>query len=332
MKHLNGLAESESKRGARLPGLLAIAFGLVATSTTVTFAALEGRLLSAENGVQPFIWNVSTIADFVLLNPLIIYSFGLSIRAMLTLRVQLPIRRLAVLGAILAFVSMFGYIQSFSKVRFFDAISIGPGIKEITLTGWTTLTWTWLALSFVYFSVVSQLYYIRHVWRLADSDIAYEPLHADECGGYHRYALPSWYFINGMVAGLLVFIGFYVQDRLVNHLQDSNRLAYLTVYIVLAPSLFLPPVLHLRRLMRTSKRKMISNVQQKFDLAFNDWKKTCSEPNALKELIELRKNISGFPEWPLPIAQLFGSLVYWVGPLMPVLNSLANLVGKQLKP
>lgn len=325
-------SESLSKLNVRLPALLALGFGLLATSTTITCAALEGRLFSAEHGVQPYLWNLSTIADFLLLDPLIIFCFGLSIQAMRSLRIPFPIRQLVGVGACLGFASMLGYISSFRTGRFLDALVIGPGIKNITVTGWTAFLWTWIVLSFVYFSAVAHFYYIRYVCRLTRADIAYRPLHEDNCGGHHRYASPSWYFTNGMAAGLLVFIGFYIQDKVINHMQDSNRLAYFALYVVLAPSLFLPPVLHLRRLMLASKREMISDLQHRFELAFRSSGMGGSPPKECGELIDLRKNFSTFPEWPLPIAQLVGSVAYWVGPLMPALKALATLIGKQLKP
>ncbi len=326
----------------------AVKFGAVASASTVLCVALEGRLWDAEPGVEPFIWNFSTLLDFLVLDPLVILFLGLSLRSMRPLGINTPSHGLAALAAGLGFGTMTLYYGSFGTGVFRDAVVLGPGFEGVTRAGWVVFWWTALALSYIYFAVIAQVRYLLRISRVRLTDVRYEPLHADECGGFLRLSKPAWWFLNAMLMGLLIFVGFYLQDKYLNTsflaLQPPEirvsgrppgfRLYAFWVYLIIVASFFVPPVLHLRRLMQQARDRMLAPLKGRFDLLEEnllrpDGISTKDLKDNLTALVELRKQVSGFPDWPLPAQQLLRSAV--LGPFVASLPKLVEVLSKLIE-
>jgi hypothetical protein len=315
------------------PSRAAVSFALSAIMLSAIVAALENRLMAAETGVQPFIKNVSTIVDFLILDPLMIAAFLSAVRSIRDIGINLPDRFLIPPSVAGGFGVMAAYYGSFSFNGFRDALILGPGLYGITATGWVVFFFTAVVMSVVFYALFAQAIYIGYVRRLAQCDISYRPLHMDGCAGLRSRAAPAWYMLNGLVLLLLVFMLFYVQDNYINHIKRSLRLEGFVVYLIIAPLVFLAPVYHLRRLMLQHRSRLISKVDTAYDsLCFDQLSLAPADAGTVEgqiaALIRLRSTVSAFPTWPLPVPQLAQSVAYYVGPLTGTVLKLAPSVSK----
>lgn len=313
----------------------AVAFSVLATISTAVAASIEGRLLTAETGVQPFVSNYSTIVDFAILDPLLIVALGYALKSIRELRLVMLNSAHVVMSLAVGVILTYFYAKfSTCGGGFFDAFITQRGV---TLAGWIAFGWTGLILSIVVHAIIAQLRYVFAILSLSSTSVKYDPMHEDNCGGFQRLSLPSWYFLHAALVGLLIFVGFFIQDGFINKAASGFRLACFVVFAVGAPTVFLIPVLRLRAIMRELKAKHFAFIQSQYDKLVKESEVgTAVNPKQLSEgvgeLVKLRKQISNFPSWPLPLPQVAQSAAYCVASSIPfvseVIRQLSSKGGK----
>src|SRR5687768_14169747 len=89
------------------PFRFSLIFAVAAFTTSCTVAALEGRLFSSEPGILPLWRNISTLLDFLLLNPLGLYCILRSYRALTaSVSIRPASKSTSILAGIIAIGSM----------------------------------------------------------------------------------------------------------------------------------------------------------------------------------------------------------------------------------
>jgi hypothetical protein len=288
-------------------------------------AAIEGRLFSAELGVLPLWANFSTLLDFLLINPLGIYYILRSYQAMNGCKPPLTIRgpsnRSSIALAILALFCMSIYAYHFLDGSFRDATVIGKGLGSVTIAGWLLFGWTAVFLYLVFECVANQIHYVRKVADLAKSGLDYEPFHPDRSGGMSTVVRPALEFLRVMVVLLFMFVVFYLYDHVIHDIHASNRLDFVLLYLAVAPPLFLSPVLILHRAMCKARDKLLEplNAQMLMAIARIKDGDPCVRAAEMEALAKMKKEIEGFPVWPLPVRQMIESASYLVGPALSYL-------------
>ena len=160
----------------------AIGYAVLATGTTLLCSGAEGSLAKPFQvlyqgtlfPVFPLLGNYSTLIDFLILNPLMIYFLLKGYKQIKTKNgiiagfgSSTPYHQIGqvVLSGIMASVFMWYYYRGFLEGTYFDAI-IQPdeiGNIKVTFTGWVVFVWTTLIIFVLLFFSFSQIAYIRFV-------------------------------------------------------------------------------------------------------------------------------------------------------------------------
>lgn len=337
----------------RFPAPLALGYSVLATSTSMIVAQIEGRLWHHQDivisggrvvRVAPFIENVSTLADFILLNPIIIL-FLLSatqkrreVYVKMQAGEQIPLYHrigLTVLAVAFGFTAMKVYVGGFNQ--FFDATIIPSGIDstQITGAGWVVFSWTAIFISFLFYSCAEQAFYAKYVISLRKKDLPYRPLHYDRAGGARFLMEPSLKFAYAMIALLIVFAAFIVYDKILHHISDSNRLWGFVFYVAIIVPLFVFPFLRLHTLMKERRDEYLIEVSGALDeilLTAKMIKTNISVSKIQKNISSMeyyeryRKTVTEFPVWPLPLAISAPPIGSIVAALLPLGQKLITIV------
>jgi hypothetical protein len=328
------------------PRAMALTFGFCATVSSVIAAYWEGRLFSVEyikssSGdvltILPFDRNISTLLDFILLNPIVIYFLQrtriqqLSVRKYLGLN-NIPLyHRLGVLilSVVFGIYAMKFYVQG---SQFYDATMV-PNVKgevTITVTGWIVYSWTALYIAGLIYAAIQHGAYVTCIVCLERRAIPYTPFHPDQAGGIRFMMDPSLSFGYAMSSLLLTFVVFIIQDR-IYHIE-SNRLLGFVAYILIAAPLFGLPFYHLHRLMKERRDDYLFEALDHVT-PISVAAKRLRDPKMLKEHVaaienvdKYRKIVLSFPVWPMPMSLTLnpaGSILAAAFPLVEKLLSNA---------
>lgn len=322
------------------PVVLAGGFAICATVSSVVAAYLEGRLTTVQhvspvNGtviaIIPFSHNLSTLVDFILINPSVIFFFQRSklhrqkVDARLQINSQMPVYHRLGLAALCFFLGIFAMKFYVEGSRFFDATLVpgDDGQAKITITGWIVYSWTALYIAWLLFSAMEHGFHIARLMRLQASDIPYAPFHPDGAAGVRFLMEPSLSAAYAMIGLLATFIVFIIHDRLLYHI-DSNRLLGFAVYIAVVLPLFGLPVCKLHQLMKARRDEYLFDaIERTFLFARNsdgpdNWSKLADYMTAVANADKYVKIVCAFPVWPIPIALAvppIGSIVAAIFPL-----------------
>lgn len=327
----------------------ALGYALLATSTSMIIAQLEGRLTQVQYAlvpgrgmveVIPFIWNVSTLVDFVVLNPIIIFFLlkahqkRQEIYAELKAGEQIPPYHrfgLAVVAIAFGFTAMKIYVSGFNQ--FYDA-TIVPNLDsstQITATGWVVFGWTAIFVSYLFYGCAEQAFYTNYVIKLRKDDLQYKPLHHDQAGGVRFIMEPSLTFAYAMIALLLILLVFIIHDKILYHISDSNRLWGFAFYPAIIIPLFVLPFWHLHTLMKERRDEYLYEISGALDeilmtarlMKANIGTARLQENITSMEYIDkYRKTVGGFPTWPLPLSILAPPLGTIIASVFPLVQKL----------
>lgn len=323
---------------------LAASFAILATTTSVASAYLEGRLTAPEqallpNGttisIIPFGWNISTLIDFVVLDPLVIYFLQRSRvqRHLIGTRSKTKHRLspyhqvgLMIVSAVLGIYAMKFYVGG---SRFFDATLI-PGAKgqaTVTATGWIVYSWTALYIAWLAFSAIEHGVHVARLMALSAKDIPYAPFHPDGAGGVRFLMGPSLSAGYAMIGLLATFVVFIIHDKILYHI-DSNRLVAFGLYIVVAPPLFALPFCKLHQLMKARRDEyLFDSLEQTLADARSasnrkDWTALAECVVSIESADKYRKLVCSFPIWPVPLALALPSLSSTAAAAIPFIQKL----------
>jgi hypothetical protein len=325
---------------------LAVSFATLATMTSVVAAYLEGRLTTPEQvtfpggtsiSIIPFSGNVSTLVDFVLLDPLVIYFLQRSriqrrvVDALLKVKQGLsPYHRvgLMIICAMLGIYAMKFYVEG---SRFYDATLIpgANGQATVTVTGWIVYSWTALYIAWLSFSAMEHGVHVARLLSLSDSDIPYSPFHPDGAGGV-RFLMESSLSVGYAMIGLLAtFVVFVIHDKILYHI-DSNRLLGFGLYIAVAAPLFALPFCKLHQLMKIRRDKYLfdSLDQTLADARIagdrKDWTALAGCVAAVESADKYRQLVNAFPAWPVPLALALPSLSSVAAAMIPFVQKFIS--------
>ena len=316
------------------PACLALSYLLLATTSSLLAAYCEHRLfkiqfMASEGhgiiGVMPLDRNYSTLADFLILNPLVIFFLQRSrlkarqLKNQIGISSPIPIYHrvgLMILSGVFGVYAMIFYVRG---SQFFDAtlVPTSSGGSRITLTGWIVYSWTALYIAGLMHAFIEHGVHVNRVVHLRASEIPYRPFDPDEAGGVRLVMAPSLNFGYAMLFLFVTFIVFIVQDKLLYNIE-SNRLIGFAVYVAFASPLFGLPFFHLHTLMKKRRDKYF--FCQTTDMIEPNTTSTQSNNlgsakdyiSALEDADRLHKIVRDFPTWPIP-ARLavapFGSIV-----------------------
>jgi hypothetical protein len=305
------------------PSVAALLFLILSLTTSVLFAMRQGHLATSPDGVQPFARNYSTLVDFALLDPLVIFFVLRSMRA----AQKLGVRELgwwAAVAGILGVLGMALYVHSFVDIRpgetaHLDALIPKAEWSGVSGTGWVVFAWTALFIGLCFGGLISQAFYLRRLYRLPRLE-SYQPLHEDDAAGVRAEVQPAIDFLGAMFSCLLIFAMFYLQDHYINHMDASVRLQLgLFVYILIATPLFLTPCWKLHLLMCKEREDMARGVDRRFKQLWPRVLADSSDSGDVSNactLIGLREQIAKFPVWPLPVVEWTKTVAFLGGPAL----------------
>ena len=325
---------------------MALIFGFCATTSSVIAAYWEGRLFSVEyiksSGgdvltILPFDRNISTLLDFILLNPFVIYFLQRARIQQITVRKYLGAKNtpqyhqfgVLILSAVFGIYAMKFYVQG---SQFYDATMV-PNVKgqiTITVTGWIVYSWTALYIAGLIYAAIQHGAYVTCIVGLERKAIPYTPFHPDQAGGVRFMMDPSLSFGYAMTGLLLTFVVFILQDR-IYHIE-SNRLLGFVAYILIAAPFFGLPFYHLHRLMKEHRDDYLFEALDHVT-PISVATERLRDPKMLKEHVaaienvdKYRKIVLSFPVWPMPISLTLspaGSILAAAFPLVEKLLSNA---------
>lgn len=327
---------------SRAPILLAALYGVTALGLSLSAAQVEGRLFSAVANVHPFRDNISTIVDFALLNPLVIFFLTKSAQqkknAYYRMGVKQPVSLYHRIGwglvaLSLGVAAMKSYVAGFLNGSYLDAtIILHGGTPTITTTGWIVFTFTALFIAFIAFMAFEEIVYVRFILALHPQDAPYAPFHADESGGLRFLADPSLTAIYAAMSIAAIFLIFIVQDHIISKISASNRLYLISIY---APSVLILlglPLYRLHLLMVKRRQNYLNGIAAFMDktLAANS-DKPVSDVEQVKEYLSIvecvekyRKLCSELPRWPIPVKSLIAPASSAIASLAPLLQKLVE--------
>jgi hypothetical protein len=86
--------------------------------------------------------------------------------------------------------------------------------------------------------------------------------------------------------------------------------------VILAPVLFLTPVVSLHRLMKKARNHLLEPLTSRLTAILNDLEKGSVEASVISKeieaLVKVEEQVKRFPVWPLPMRQLIESASYLV--------------------
>lgn len=336
------------------PARAAALYAWLAVGTSIASSLLEGRFIGEglvtwrgdSYRIYPFIYNFSTILDFLLLNPLVIFYLHSSRAAMRRLSGLRPsavddVRPHGYLWAsgcmVAAILAMSLYYSGFLSGNFFDAVVAisADGRRLVTITGWIVFIWTAIAIYYVFIAVGDQCSYLLFVNRLRPEQVAYDPTHNDEVAGFRTYAEPALYFLKLSAVVLVALLVFAVYDFMVFDVSESRRIWFLPAYLLVVVPLTLTPIIHLHKLMKEKRAEMLQLVVLPArnllvpvigEVRTSGLRSYSDAARELEALDVVRNWVLRQPVWPLPIKTLVSAGAYLSSVALPVIPKLFELV------
>jgi len=345
-------------RALESPLTAATAYGVLATSTSLLAATLEGRLIGGSqvfwNGhqlmVHPFLSNVSTILDFAILNPLttffLLRSRQIAIEDPLisggNSRADKILRWVvSVACAALAVILMIAYAHSFLYGNFFDAVVTMSNDGEcfVTATGWVVLFWTGLFTYVVLMGALNQVSYVVRICRLRPADVSYDPLHEDGAAGLRVLAKPAIEFTKASLCLLFAGVVIWAYDRVMTNAALTDRTASIAVFTLIVFPLFAIPIARLHHLMCELREELLRSVIGRHSRGLQRMVLVTARRRArsIQSLADemdatekLRNTILSFPTWPMPTKTLVSCGAYFAGISAPMFNKLLPVISSAL--
>lgn len=228
--------------------------------------------------VYPLIDNYSTILDFFILNPLVIYFFFLATKISFKISKEKKWNLykpnyhnlgLLVLSCTLSIVFMKIYYAKFLSGSYFDAI-IMPVDNEVvvTLTGKIVFFWTSLFISIALFCTFLISKYIIKIISLTPKDVDYQPNSPDGVGGQKQIVTPILTYAYGLIFLLIIYIIFGLYDYLLNDIDESIRVLSSIGFILLIIIYFILPLYKVHNLMLSKKDEFCGKLRKKVDQVY----------------------------------------------------------------
>jgi hypothetical protein len=308
------------------PHTLALAYGILASAIVVGISYLDGTLYSeriihygsAVFTQYPYIYNVSTILDFAILNPIAIF-FLLKARSGFLQTFHhfkkggaiSPFNRFGILFVSIAvgFSAMWFYFQGFVGRTFFsESFAVSPeGTAIITFTGWAIFVFTSMFISLIALVTIEFGNYILFVRSLGVDDFRFNlPPNVSEdiriavtpCK-YAMYILATLFFV------LSVFI-FRDFDQF--NIRESRRVWLFAPYLIACLVAFFP-FWHLHQIMTARKNAIIEinngAIEEDISDSNDDPRGITNEidPHKLRQVVdkidELQSFYRSIPVWPV---------------------------------
>jgi len=184
----------------------------------------------------------------------------------------------------------------------------GAESNGIAPIGWWSLFAQIGVLFFVIFQVLLRIPVV--IWLLWSLQkyfiIKVRPLHPDGVGGLKPVARIAF---QGQI--FLTLLGINIAVNYIVFLLHGGNLQWVMItlsifaYILIAPFVFIGPLLPFRSYMKNEKYKLLSSISNEYDTEINDIQNllhssdSISKLDKLEKLALLNKSVSKFPEWPL---------------------------------
>jgi hypothetical protein len=347
-------------RALASPFTAATTYAVLATGTSLLVAALERRLVGTTSiqwgqeqfVIRPFLSNFSTLLDFAILNPLVIY-FLLRSRLIVVTEPLLAVDNtpadralqwFASLSCVaLTIVLMIAYSHSFVYGGFYDAVvSISDqGKCFITWTGYVVYFWTGLMTYVVLMGAINQVSYVVRICRLRPADLFYDPMHEDGAAGLSVLAKPAIEMTIASLCLLTIGLVFWVYDRIMLDAPMTDRTASIGIFTAIVFPLFAIPIARLHFVMRELRSGLLRSMcsgeprcLRHVGLFLGSGVCDAQSIQRLTEEIEatgkLRNAILSFPTWPLPTQTLVSCGAYFAGMASPAFSKLIPIVSSAL--
>lgn len=334
------------------PFRVAYLYGFLAFGSTCAMAWAEGRLLRFDvleiqgksTLVYPLVLNLSTLLDFLVLNPLALFLVLDVCRSVKALEESYGApafrfsRAYQIIGAVAWFggavISMAIYLHYFFDGDYLDAI-VAPdasGNCVLTATGWVTSFWTVLFMYGLGHAIFAQVIYLRLISRLTPDSIDYKPFALDDSGGLWRTAEPTAKFLRINFVLLITFSLFAVQDRILFEVDESVRGIGALIYLGVSVPLFLVPLFRLRSIMKERRAMIAESIFRMLDhsgltRADKLGRSEAEVAESLKAFSDIRACLKQLPTWPLPVRQSYESLTMLTGPALSLIPKLTSAIG-----
>ncbi len=295
--------------------------------------------------VYPLVLNLSTLLDFLVLNPIAIYLILEVCHSVRTLentygtskfRYSRAQQALTALGWLTAATgSMVLYIHFFFGGGYLDAVvtRTPEGVSFLTATGWIASFWTVLFMYSLGQAMLCQIIYLRLVSNLTPTEVRYQPFSLDEAGGLRPLGEPALKFLRLNFLLLLIFSLFAVQDKVLFDVKESIRGVGVLVYLAVSVPLFTVPVFKLRSIMRRRREMIGDQILDRFETSSLEdvdrlGKSEVEVADSLNALLAIYSCLKKLPTWPLPIRQSFESFTILTGPALTLLPKVKPLLGQ----
>ncbi len=347
-------------RALESPFTAAFAYSILATGTSALAAAVEGRLIDGTHiywgrtqlFVHPFASNFSTLLDFAILNPLVIFFLFRSRQTVIDEPLLAPAdtradRALhwfaAVSCVVLSIVLMLCYSHSFLYGKFFDAVVAisDQGETFVTVTGWVVLFWTGLFTYIVLMGALNQINYIVRICQLRLSDLVYDPLHEDGAAGLRVFAKPALEFTKASLTLLVIGVVFWVYDRIMIGAPLTDRTASIAIFALIVFPLFAIPIARLHFIMCDLRENLLKSMLEGESRLLRCLRRSLVRrrrgPHSMKQLADeieatekLRNTVMSYPTWPMPTTTLVSCGAYFASIATPAVTKLMPVVSAAL--
>jgi hypothetical protein len=343
------------------PALLAFVYLFSASSTSIFFSIkddifINGKVFEFHDlklVAYPLIYNISTLTDFIILNPLVIFFLRKTIIAIDSVNKNLKRSYyvskyhriwIFILSSAVGIVIMKLYIESNLVEKHFDSNFFPDllGKAYITTTGYVVFFWTGLFIVFLIYHIFIYSGFVIYLLSLKSNDIEYSPFHGDGVGGVNFLIKPSIYFVNAMMSALFIFVLFLIQDYLIDKSSENLRFIGFVIYILLWLPLFFIPLLHVHNLMVDKKYIYLEHITSLAGNVIKDksilkgyfLQKTSDDEKefilALERLEKYKNVVANFPMWPLTKSSTIPSLGSIIGASIPLLIKIITFLNSTL--
>lgn len=306
------------------PRSLAIAYGILASTIAGGVSFLDGTLYGertihyggATFTQYPYIYNVSTILDFALLNPIAI-CFLLKarsgfVRAFHHFKKGEPMSQFNKVGVIfvsiaVGFSAMWFYFQGFvGKTFFTESFAIGStGTAVITCTGWAIFVFTSVFISLVVLATIEFGNYVLFIRNLGTDDFRFSlpPGVSEDI----RIAVIPCTYVAYVLATLFVVLSVFIfRDFYQFDIRESRRVWLFAPYVIACLVAFLP-FWHLHQVMTARKDTIIETSNSAIERDISDSGDAAHgagiDPQKLTQAVDKIDKLQSFygsiPVWPV---------------------------------
>jgi uncharacterized membrane protein YqhA len=308
------------------PFALALAYGFLASAIVVGISFLEGTLYSertAHHGsaafIQyPYIYNVSTILDFAVFNPVAIFfllkarnGFSQAFDHFKKGGALSPFNQAGIIFVSIAvgFSAMWFYFQGFvGKTFFSESFAAGPdGTAIVTFTGWAIFVFTSVFMSVVVLVMIEFGNYVLFVRSLGVDDFQFTlpPSVSEDI----RVAATPCIFTMYVLATLFVVLSVFIfRDFYQFNIRESRRVWLFAPYVIACLVAFFP-FWHLHRAMTAQKNSIIETNNSAIEKDISESKDATRgiskkiDPHKLRQMVDKIEKLQSFygsiPVWPV---------------------------------